>query len=67
MVTFIIRRVLYSIPVLFAASVLIFSAVTVVGDPLAELKQNPRFSRVTVDRIIERKHLDDPIPVQYAY
>jgi peptide/nickel transport system permease protein len=67
MVTYIIRRVLYSIPVLFAASVLIFSAVTVVGDPLAELKQNPRFSRVTVDRIIERKHLDDPIPVQYGY
>ena len=67
MVTYIIRRVLYSIPVLFAASVLIFASVTVVGDPLAELKQNPLFSKVTEERIIERKHLDDPIPVQYAY
>jgi peptide/nickel transport system permease protein len=67
MITYIIRRLLYSIPVLFAASVLIFSSVTVVGDPLAELKQNPLFSQVTEDRIIERKHLDDPIPVQYAY
>jgi peptide/nickel transport system permease protein len=67
MITYIIRRLLYSIPVLFAASVLIFSSVTVVGDPLAELKQNPLFSQVTEERIIERKHLDDPIPVQYGY
>ena len=41
MVTYIVRRFLYSIPVLFAASVLIFFSVTVVGDPLATLKQNP--------------------------
>ncbi len=67
MVTYIIRRVLYSIPVLFAASVLIFATTTAVGDPLAALKQNPLFSKVTEERIIERKHLDDPIPVQYAY
>jgi peptide/nickel transport system permease protein len=67
MVTYTIRRLLYSIPVLFAASFLIFASVTIVGDPLAELKQNPLFSEVTEQRIIERKHLDDPIPVQYAY
>jgi peptide/nickel transport system permease protein len=67
MVTYTIRRLLYSIPVLFAASFLIFASVSIVGDPLAELKQNPLFSEVTEQRIIERKHLDDPIPVQYAY
>ena len=67
MVTYIIRRILYSIPVLFAASVLIFTTTTVVGDPLAALKQNPLFSKVTEERIIERKHLDEPLPVQYAY
>jgi peptide/nickel transport system permease protein len=67
MLTYILRRALYSIPVLFAASVLIFSAVTVIGDPLAELKQNPLFSKVTEEQIIERKHLDEPIPVQYVY
>jgi peptide/nickel transport system permease protein len=67
MLTFVLRRILYSIPVLFAASVLIFFSVTAIGDPLAQLKVNPLLSKVTVQRIEERKHLDDPLPVQYAY
>jgi peptide/nickel transport system permease protein len=67
MVTFIIRRLLYSVPVLIAASMLIFFAVSSVGDPLAELKQNPLFSDVTAERIRERKHLDEPLVVQYGY
>jgi peptide/nickel transport system permease protein len=67
MVTYIVRRLLYSIPVLFAASVLIFFTVTAVGDPLAALKQNPLFSQQTIHNIQERKHLNDPITTQYAY
>jgi peptide/nickel transport system permease protein len=67
MFTFVLRRILYSIPVLFAASVLIFVSVTAIGDPLAELKVNPLLSKVTVQRIEDRKHLNEPIPVQYAY
>ena len=67
MLTYVLRRLLYSIPVLFAASILIFTGVTAVGDPLAELKVNPLLSKVTVQRIEERKHLNDPLPVQYAY
>jgi peptide/nickel transport system permease protein len=67
MITFVIRRLLYSIPVLFAASVLIFVSVTTIGDPLAELKVNPLLSKITVQRIEERKHLNDSIPVQYGY
>jgi peptide/nickel transport system permease protein len=67
MVVFVVRRLLYSIPVLFAASVLIFVSVTAVGDPLAQLRQDPRISEVTVQLITERKHLDEPIYVQYGY
>jgi ABC-type dipeptide/oligopeptide/nickel transport system permease component len=68
MFTDVLRRILYSIPVLFAASVLIFFSVTAVGDPLAELRVgNPLLSKVTVQRIEERKHLNDPIAVQYVY
>src|SRR3954447_15564463 len=67
MITFVIRGVLYSIPVLFAASVLIFFSVTAIGDPLASLKVNPLLSKVTVQRIEHRKHLDESVPVQYAY
>jgi ABC-type dipeptide/oligopeptide/nickel transport system permease component len=51
MVTYIVRRLLYSIPVLFAASVLIFFSVTAVGDPLAALRQNPLFSKQTIHNI----------------
>jgi peptide/nickel transport system permease protein len=67
MITFVIRRILYSIPVLFAASVLIFVSVTAIGDPLATLKVNPLLSKVTVQRIEDRKHLNDSLPVQYGY
>jgi peptide/nickel transport system permease protein len=67
MFTFVLRRLLYSVPVLFAASVLIFFSVSAIGDPLATLKVNPLLSKVTVHRIEERKHLHDSIPVQYAY
>lgn len=67
MLTFVLRRVLLSIPVLIATSIIIFTFVTVSGDPLAELRMNPRTSEVTLDRIIERKHLDEPLWVQYGY
>jgi ABC-type dipeptide/oligopeptide/nickel transport system permease component len=67
MITFVIRRILYSIPVLFAASVLIFVSVSAIGDPLATLKVNPLLSKQTVKNIQARKHLNDSIPVQYGY
>jgi ABC-type dipeptide/oligopeptide/nickel transport system permease component len=67
MLTYVLRRILYSIPVVFAASVLIFFSVSAIGDPLAEVKLNPLFSKVTVQAIEKRKHLNDPLPVQYAY
>jgi peptide/nickel transport system permease protein len=67
MLTYVLRRLLYSIPVLFAASVLIFFSVSAVGDPLATLRQNPLVSKQTIQRIEQRKHLNDSIPTQYAY
>jgi peptide/nickel transport system permease protein len=67
MLTFVVRRILYSIPVLFASTVLIFVSVQAIGDPLVELRLNPLLSKQTVHLIRQRKHLDDPIPVQYAY
>jgi peptide/nickel transport system permease protein len=63
--TYITRRVLYSIVVLAAASFLTFTFVTLAGDPLAPLYTTPNVSRDSIDRIIERKHLDEPIAAQY--
>jgi peptide/nickel transport system permease protein len=67
MLTYVIRRLLYSVVVLIAASFIIFTFVSLSNDPLAFLKMQPNASQVTIDRITERKHLDQPIPVQYLY
>ena len=66
-ITYVVRRLLYSIPVLVAASLLIFFSVSAMGDPLAELKINPLLSKQTVHNIEQRNHLDKPIIVQYGY
>jgi peptide/nickel transport system permease protein len=65
--TYIVRRVLYSIPVLVAASFLIFTFVAVSSDPTGFLDTIPGFDPATKQQIRDRKHLDDPIPVQYGY
>jgi peptide/nickel transport system permease protein len=67
MLTYIVRRVLYSIPVLIATSFLIFAGVSAIGDPLGGLKVNPLVSEETIQHIEKQKHLDDPIVVQYGY
>ena len=48
MLTYIIRRLLYSTVVLVLASFLVFTFVTVSGDPLAGLRIAPNVSELTV-------------------
>jgi peptide/nickel transport system permease protein len=67
MVSYIVRRLLYSVAVLIAASFLVFFFVTVSGDPLAPLYTTPNVSRSSIDAIAERKHINDPIPKRYWY
>lgn len=67
MLVFVLRRILYSIPVLVAASFLIFTAVSLSGDPAARLKQNPRFDQRSLEIIEKKYHLDKPIPVRFWY
>lgn len=67
MTTFILRRLLFSVPVLLAASAIIFFGLTAISNPLGILEAQPGISEVTLDNIAERKHLDQPIPVQYGY
>lgn len=67
MLTYVIRRLLYSIVVLILASFLVFTFVTVSGNPLAALEMTPNVSQQSIQNIKDRKHLDDPIPVRYAY
>jgi ABC-type dipeptide/oligopeptide/nickel transport system permease component len=67
MFQYVIRRLLYSIVVLFVASFLVFTFVAKTGDPLAALRLNPRISQQSVQNIKDRKHLDDNIFVRYGY
>jgi peptide/nickel transport system permease protein len=67
MVTYVVRRLLYSIPVLVASSFLIFSMVSLSSDPLAPLRGNPRFSPATIPTLTAHYHLNKPVPVRYAY
>jgi peptide/nickel transport system permease protein len=63
MPTFVVRRLLFSIPVLLLASFLLFASVRATFDPTARL----RFSRDpdVVQRERERLGLNDPVVVQY--
>ena len=67
MVTYVIRRLLYLIPVLLATSLIIFTFVSISGDPLGQVRQLPQVSQDTIDSIIEENHLDRPLLVQYGY
>jgi peptide/nickel transport system permease protein len=66
-ITYIVRRILYSIPVLVVSTFLSFTFVSLAGNPTLALKANPRFSQHTVNLIEARYHLSDPIPVRYGY
>jgi peptide/nickel transport system permease protein len=65
--TYVVRRLLYSSLVLIAASILVFWGMSLVTSPIGFLQQQPNISQQTIDNIVERKHLDEPIYVQYGY
>src|SRR5881392_2714657 len=67
MLTYVIRRFLYSIPVLVATSFLIFTFVSITGDPLGRLRSNPNITAEQIHAIEHSKNLDKPVIVRYGY
>jgi peptide/nickel transport system permease protein len=66
MVSFIIRRLLISIPVLVLSSVLVFLLVANSGDPLGDLKgRNPPVPKQVLDLRRHELNLDKPLPTRY--
>jgi peptide/nickel transport system permease protein len=65
--TYIARRILYSIPVLIVSTFLSFTFVSLAGNPTALLRSNPRFSPVTLHHIEIQQHLNRSIPVRYWF
>lgn len=67
MLRLIVNRVFFSAFVLLAATLVIFFGVSSIGDPLGELRNDSNISAESLQRLIDRKHLDDPLVVQYGY
>ena len=67
MITYIVRRLLYGIPVIAVSSFLIFVFVSSTTDPLETAKMNPRGSQRSIDLVVKEHHLDSPTVVRYGY
>ena len=67
MLTYIVRRILYAIPVLAVSSFLIFVFVSTTTDPLEAIKMNPRASQQSIKLVEHKNHLDRPVVVRYGY
>jgi peptide/nickel transport system permease protein len=61
-----VRRILSTIPVLVAATFLVFVLVSAANDPLARLATCTNCGQAAYDRIIELYDLDQPIPVRFV-
>jgi peptide/nickel transport system permease protein len=67
MLTFVLRRLLYGVPVVAASSFLIFVFVSTTTDPLQTVRLNPRANRGSIDLVVKEHHLDQPVVVRYGY
>jgi peptide/nickel transport system permease protein len=65
--TYITRRILYSIPVLIVSSFVSFLAVSYGGDPLGTLRISRGISQHTLHQLYIQYHLNKPVPVRYWY
>jgi len=64
---FVVRRIIYSIPVLIATSFLIFTFVSITGDPLGRLRANPNITAQQIHSIEHSKNLEKPVIIRYGY
>ena len=66
MTAFLLKRSTQSLLVLFIMSLLVFSGVNLVGDPV-EMLINPEADQEDVERVIRELGLDRPITEQYWF
>ncbi len=67
MTTYILRRALQALPILFLLSVFLFGVVRLMpGGPLAQAERNPNVSPEQLAALRVRLGLDQPLPIQYV-
>ena len=65
---YILKRLLMTIPLLFAMSFVSFFFIRLApGDMLAPYRANPQISQETIRNLEQKFHLDKPLVVQYGY
>jgi peptide/nickel transport system permease protein len=65
-IRYIILRILGTIPIILALTVIIFALTRLIGDP-ASAYVTPQMGQDDIARIKQIYHFNDPIPVQYYY
>jgi peptide/nickel transport system permease protein len=65
MLSYVLRRLLISVVVLFLATILVFLLVAESGNPLAILRANPKISHKTIVAREDLLHLNDPLWQRY--
>src|SRR6266571_1840488 len=67
MLTYVVRRLLYSIPVLVVSSFLIFTFVSTTTDPLEAVRMQPNVNKHAIALVEKENHLKDPVITRYGY
>jgi peptide/nickel transport system permease protein len=68
LLTFVVRRILLSIPLLLFISVAIFGILSQApGGPLTPYLQNPHITEADIVRLKHNLGLDQPVPIQYLH
>ena len=66
MLTFVVRRLLLSVPLLLLVSVVLFAILSEApGGPLTPYLQNPHITVADIARLKHNLGLDQPVPIQY--
>ena len=66
MITYLIKRLLFAIPVLLVTAVLVFSALHLAGGDPVMLLVHPTAPQETRDAVRAKLGLDQPLPVQFV-
>jgi peptide/nickel transport system permease protein len=65
MTTYIVRRILQAIPVIFFITIIGFILIQATGDPLSAFSVDASLTGEDLDRLRAKYGLDQPIPIQY--
>ena len=64
---YLIRRLLFLIPILFVLAFVNFALVSAMGNPFASLMQMPGMTQADIQSLLHLWHWDEPLPIRFLY